>query len=103
MSSQADLPLESPDLAPKGLAVTLYCDGASRGNPGPASAGAVLKDSSGKKLATVSQTLGVATNNRAEYMGLILGLEEARRLGASEVTFFVLNSPSILLANWASA
>ena len=61
---------------------TLYTDGASRGNPGPAGAGAVLGDENGKRLAKVSRSLGRATNNEAEYMALIIGLEESIRLGA---------------------
>ena len=86
MTEQTALPFSSQE--GKKLAVVIYCDGASRGNPGPASVGAVVKDTSGKNLATVSETLGVATNNRAEYMGLIRGLEEAQRLGASDVSVY---------------
>lgn len=63
----------------------LYSDGASRGNPGPAAAGAVLKDASGNILAEVSRYLGIATNNQAEYEALIAGLEAARRLRAAVV------------------
>ena len=83
--SQQELQLDIPGDGPE---VDLYCDGASRGNPGPASAGAVIKDREGNNLAEVSETLGKATNNRAEYMGLIRGLEEARRLGASKVNVY---------------
>ena len=84
--SQAELPLETgPGSGPE---VDLYCDGASRGNPGPASTGAVLKDKSGQVLAEVSRCLGRATNNRAEYQALIDGLQEARKLGASKVNIF---------------
>ncbi|MBU2547468.1 MAG: ribonuclease HI family protein [Proteobacteria bacterium] len=61
---------------------TLHTDGAARGNPGPAGAGAVLRDPAGATLAEVSRPLGKATNNEAEYQALILGLEEASRLGA---------------------
>jgi len=64
--------------------VEIFCDGASRGNPGPASAGAVLK-SEGKVVAEVSQRLGVATNNEAEYAALILALKKAHELGAARV------------------
>ena len=56
-------------------------DGASRGNPGPASYGAVLRDEeSGELLAELAGTLGTATNNFAEYRGLIAGLEAAAAL-----------------------
>lgn len=53
---------------------TLYADGGSRGNPGPAGAGAVVFDSSGKRVIEVSEYLGVATNNIAEYEALVRGL-----------------------------
>jgi ribonuclease HI len=64
-------------------------DGAARGNPGPAAAGAVLEDADAppgrRPLATVSEALGVTTNNVAEYVALLLALETAERLGAREV------------------
>jgi len=59
---------------------TLNADGASRGNPGPSGAGAVLKDPEGLVVAEISQPLGQATNNQAEYQALILGLEQALAL-----------------------
>ncbi len=75
------------------LRLVIRSDGAARGNPGPASCGAVLLDAShpdahdpgGAPLAVVARALGVRTNNVAEYAGLVLALREARRLGASEV------------------
>jgi ribonuclease HI len=63
----------------------VYADGASRGNPGPAGAGAVLLDENGAVVAELTRALGRATNNVAEYSGLILGLEEAKRRGAKAV------------------
>jgi len=55
--------------------VKIYCDGASRGNPGPASAGAVIYDAeTGQVAAEISKTLGIATNNVAEYQALLWGL-----------------------------
>ena len=63
----------------------LYADGAARGNPGPAGAGAVLMDRDGKIIAELTQWLGRATNNVAEYSALILGLEEAKRRGATSI------------------
>jgi ribonuclease HI len=60
---------------------TLNCDGACRGNPGPAGAGAVLRDPSGKTKAQLSRYLGETTNNVAEYQALILGLQLARQHG----------------------
>jgi ribonuclease HI len=63
----------------------LYADGAARGNPGPAGAGALLLDEKGAPLAELARPLGRATNNVAEYKALILGLEEARRRGIDEI------------------
>jgi ribonuclease H / adenosylcobalamin/alpha-ribazole phosphatase len=62
-----------------------YSDGASRGNPGLASYGAVVIDPSGKVVHEASETLGVTTNNIAEYRGLIAALEGALKLGAKRV------------------
>lgn len=56
---------------------SLYVDGASRGNPGPAGAGAVLYGPRGEKRAEDSRYLGETTNNVAEYQALLLGLELA--------------------------
>ena len=53
----------------------LYSDGAARGNPGPAGAGAVLLDEDGHVIAELTKFLGVATNNVAEYTAFIIGLE----------------------------
>ena len=57
--------------------ITIYTDGASRGNPGPAAAGAVIKDDRGNNVVEISQYLGTATNNQAEYCALIAALEAA--------------------------
>ena len=54
---------------------TLYADGGARGNPGPAGAGAVVFDSSGKRVVEVADYLGVATNNIAEYEAVLRGLK----------------------------
>jgi ribonuclease HI len=63
----------------------LFSDGAARGNPGPAGAGAVLMDPEGRVVARLGKFLGVQTNNYAEYMGLLLGLKHARGLGVKEL------------------
>ena len=63
----------------------VYADGASRGNPGEASIGAVVYDESGREAHTVSRRLGRATNNEAEYQAAIAGLEAALGLGGGEV------------------
>jgi len=53
---------------------TLYADGGARGNPGPAGAGAVVFDESGKRVVEVADFLGIATNNVAEYEAVLRGL-----------------------------
>ncbi|MET8234177.1 bifunctional RNase H/acid phosphatase [Micromonospora sp. NPDC005298] len=71
-------------MAPR--AVVVEADGGSRGNPGPAGYGAVVRDQeTGEVLAERSESLGTATNNVAEYQGLIAGLSAAAELGAAEV------------------
>jgi ribonuclease HI len=67
------------------LKAILYADGASRGNPGPAGAGAVLIGENGKVIAELTKYLGTTTNNVAEYNGFIIGLEEAKRLGIDDL------------------
>ena len=64
---------------------TVYADGASRGNPGPASIGATIIDPSGAEAHTVSRRIGRATNNEAEYQAAIAGLEVALAAGARNV------------------
>ena len=63
----------------------LYSDGASRGNPGPAGAGAVLMKPDGTIVARIGKYLGRQTNNHAEYMALIIGLRAALELGVTEI------------------
>jgi len=60
-------------------------DGGARGNPGPAAIAAVLATPEGEIVDEVGQAIGPATNNVAEYRALLLGIERARALGASEV------------------
>ena len=67
------------------MKVIVHVDGGARGNPGPAAAAAVLSDPSGEVLDESARLLGEATNNVAEYRALLLGLERARELGATEV------------------
>ena len=81
------------DPAPAGRAFVVRTDGAARGNPGPASAGAALfdlarpdaRDPRASPDASISDYLGIQTNNVAEYTGVVRALELARELGASEV------------------
>ncbi len=66
--------------------VIVEADGGSRGNPGPAGFGALVRDgATGQILAERSVALGIATNNVAEYSGLIAGLEAAAELEADAV------------------
>jgi ribonuclease HI len=65
--------------------VVVHVDGGARGNPGPAAAAAIVTDAGGQVLDAAAVQLGVATNNVAEYRGLLLGLERALALGATEV------------------
>jgi broad specificity phosphatase PhoE/ribonuclease HI len=68
------------------LDVVVEADGGSRGNPGPAGYGAVVRDAvTGDVLAERSESVGVATNNVAEYRGLIAGLQAAQELHARHV------------------
>jgi ribonuclease HI len=66
--------------------VILFTDGASRGNPGPASLGAIIFDTKGKVLKEISKPLGIQTNNYAEYMALLEGLIACAEGGAKTVT-----------------
>ena len=81
--------------------VTVYTDGASRGNPGNAGIGVVLYDESGNEIAKHKKYIGLQTNNIAEYTALIesLNLLESRSLNDSKITFY---SDSNLLVNQIS-
>jgi ribonuclease H / adenosylcobalamin/alpha-ribazole phosphatase len=72
------------------------CDGASRGNPGPAGIGVEITNEGGEVLAEIAQGIGETTNNVAEYTAVIEGLARAAELGAKSVT---LRSDSLLLIN----
>jgi ribonuclease HI len=65
--------------------VLIHTDGAARGNPGPAGAGAIIRNDEGQTIAEIAQPLGWATNNVAEWTAVRLALEEAVRLGATHV------------------
>lgn len=73
--------------------VTLFCDGASRGNPGPGSYGFVIFEN-GVAIAEEGKTLGSVTNNVAEYEGVLQGLRKCLEIQAAEV---VLKSDSQVL------
>ena len=73
--------------------IRIYTDGGSRGNPGPAASGAVLKElkdgKEGETIATASKYLGVSTNNQAEYTAIIIGLEKAKEISAKTVEVYM--------------
>jgi ribonuclease H / adenosylcobalamin/alpha-ribazole phosphatase len=76
--------------------VVVWTDGGARGNPGPAGYGAVVTTPRGKVLAEVAEGIGWATNNVAEYQGVIAGLRRARELGARRVR---VRADSLLVVN----
>jgi ribonuclease HI len=67
------------------MKATLFADGGSRGNPGPAASGAVILAEDGTVLREVGTFLGTATNTVAEWTGLVTGLEAALELGVNDV------------------
>ena len=75
------------------MKLRIYTDGGSRGNPGPAASGAVLKEIvsgvESETIATASKFLGITTNNQAEYVAIIIGLKKAVTLGADEVELYM--------------
>jgi len=72
-------------LTAAGRTLVLHVDGGARGNPGPAAIGVVISDADGQVVEELAETIGVATNNVAEYRALLRGLERAAALGAGEV------------------
>jgi ribonuclease HI len=76
------------------MKVVVHVDGGARGNPGPAAAAAVVSTPAGDVLDEAAVTIGRATNNVAEYRGLLLGLERAAALGATEVE--VINDSELI-------
>jgi len=86
-------------VTPPNPILIVYCDGAARGNPGPAGAGVFIVTPQGDVVAEIAEGLGRATNNVAEYTAVIIGLERARDLGARRV---LVRSDSLLLVNQLS-
>ena len=74
--------------------VTIWVDGASRGNPGQAAIGVIIKDGRGELMARISRRIGTTTNNQAEYRAIIAALEKTIELGATHVA---MNSDSELV------
>ena len=67
------------------MKVVVHVDGGARGNPGPAAVAAVASSPDGRELGERNEFIGDATNNVAEYRALLLGIQLARELGATEV------------------
>jgi probable phosphoglycerate mutase len=80
-----------------GRRLIVEADGGARGNPGPAAFGAVVRDAiTGEVLAEVAETLGVTTNNVAEYRGLIAGLQAARGIDPTATVEVRLDSKLVV-------
>jgi ribonuclease HI len=73
----------------------IHTDGGARGNPGPAGIGAVLEDEAGKVVAEISEYIGEATNNQAEYRAVVAAINKAKELWAEELEF-VLDSELVV-------
>jgi ribonuclease HI len=71
------------------MRLSIYADGASRGNPGPGAIGAAIIDEYGRNLAGISQNIGLSTNNQAEYKAAIAAIRKAKELKAKEVTLYL--------------
>jgi probable phosphoglycerate mutase len=78
-----DEPSAAPE--PSSKVMIVHIDGGSRGNPGPSGFGAYVTDAEGRRLAELSEFLGVQTNNFAEYSGLVAALEYAVEHGYGTV------------------
>ena len=71
------------------MKIIIHTDGGARGNPGPAGIGAVLKNEQGQLLAEVSEYIGQATNNQAEYKAVIFALDKAQEIGGKVLEFYL--------------
>ncbi|MCH7758927.1 ribonuclease HI family protein [Patescibacteria group bacterium] len=71
------------------MKLIIYTDGGARGNPGPSGLGVVIYNQDKQLLKKYSKFLNQGTNNQAEYQALILGLEKAKSLKASEVDCYL--------------
>lgn len=67
----------------------IYTDGGARGNPGPAGIGAIIFDDKRNLIAEISEYLGVATNNQAEYKAVVAAIKKAKELNAEEIQFYL--------------
>lgn len=93
MTGQGDL-FTQPDRSAGPSAIVVYIDGGARGNPGPAGFGVRVETPDGTVVEEFHRSIGIATNNVAEYYGLLAALEWAREHGTREVH---VRSDSLLL------
>ena len=71
------------------MRLTIYTDGACKGNPGPAAIGVLVKDNSQGVVARISEYIGHSTNNKAEYRAVIAALDTAMKLEADEIVLYI--------------
>lgn len=71
------------------MRLSIYADGASKGNPGPGAIGAVVLGEHGEELAKISESIGLATNNRAEYEAVIAAMKTASKFNATEAILYL--------------
>ncbi len=71
------------------LRLTIYTDGAARGNPGAAGVGVVVENAAGQVVRRIARAIGTRTNNQAEYEAVIAGLITALELGATQITLML--------------
>lgn len=69
--------------------VIVYCDGGSRGNPGPSALGVVIKTSKGEIIEEIGEYLGIQTNNYAEYSAVIAGLAKLAEMNVKNADFYL--------------
>lgn len=86
---QGSLGILSADAVTPAQRMKMWADGASRGNPGPSGAGAIVKLADGSVIGEVAEFLGHGTNNRAEYTAALLGLQRALELGGREIDVYM--------------
>ncbi len=67
----------------------VHTDGAARGNPGPSAIGVVIQDDTGRTIYEMSRTLGIHTNNEAEYLAVIAALQYLKECRAGEADFYL--------------
>jgi ribonuclease HI len=71
------------------MRLIIYADGACKGNPGPAAIGVLVKDHHQKELVKISEYIGYATNNKAEYSAVVAAMKTAIKLKADEVVLYI--------------